>query len=151
MGCDIHTYVERQNADGEWERIEGEPFDVRSYGMFGFLANVRNYSEVPTIALPRGLPSDASDYVTSEWQYWLSDGHTPSWLTVEELSAFDYDAEFEDLRVTRGGNGGCTAEPGGGEMTTFREFLGPSFFDDLTVLQAAAAEGPVRVVFWFDC
>ena len=32
-------------------------------------------------------------------------------------------------------------------MTTYREFLGEAFFDDLARLVAAGAD---RVVFWFD-
>ena len=145
MGCDIHTQAERKVA-GKWEVIPGlHPFDWRSYGMFGFLADVRNYSAVPPISKPRGMaegsPSDGDD---------LGD-HSYSWLTVEELTAFDYDKPMEDRRVTRTvGNftdGGVTAEPGGGAMTTYREFLGPHFFEDLEKLKAAGAE---RVVFGFD-
>jgi hypothetical protein len=71
---------------------------------------------------------------------------------VSELLEFDYDTPMEDRRVTRqmpSGilNGGCTCEPGEGEKMTFREFLGPAFFDDLEKLKA---EGADRVVFWFD-
>lgn len=76
--------------------------------------------------------------------------HSSSWFTVDELAQFDYDAEFEDRRVTIRGNGGCTAEPGSGTVTTFRQFLGPSFFADLDMLRALNAQHPTRVVFWFD-
>jgi hypothetical protein len=66
MGCDIHSAVEIKR-EGKWEKVGdifpledfmkeyhnkefgSEPFDWRSYGMFGFLANVRNYSHVPCI------------------------------------------------------------------------------------------------------
>jgi hypothetical protein len=72
---------------------------------------------------------------------------------VSELVDFNYDAPMEDRRVTRqtgpnSWNGGCTCEPGEGEQTTFREFLGKAFFEDLEKLKASGAE---RVVFWFDC
>lgn len=138
MGCDIHSHAERQ-VGGKWEAIPDlRPFDWRSYGMYGFLAGVRNYSAVTPLATPRGLPKDA----VVEDEGWLGD-HSHSWLSVEELTAFDYDQPMEDRRVTRQ----ITAEPGGGEMTTYREFLGPAFFADLEKLKAAGAE---RIVFGFD-
>ncbi len=146
MGCDIHSQAEKR-VEGKWEAIPDLlPFDWRSYGMYGFLANVRNYSAVPPISEPRGLPPDA----TGDTDYTYGD-HSYSWLSVEELLAFDYDQPMEDRRVTRTvgnfTNGGVTAEPGGGSQTTFREFLGPHFFEDLEKLKAAGAE---RIVFGFD-
>ncbi len=164
MGCDIHTYVEQQR-DGKWQRVEWPdanrekyvwgPFDWRSYGMFGFLGNEgRNYSHVPELAARRGLPADVSDSLREQADD--PDWHSHSWLSVDELAAFDYDATFEDRRVTvpmpgGGLNGAGEAEPGGGEQTTFRDFLGGQFFLDLNTLQAINVEAPTRVVFWFDC
>lgn len=145
MGCDIHIRAERK-AGGKWEIIPGlRPFDWRHYGMFAFLANVRNYSAIPPLSEPRGLPNDAPD--DSD----LGD-HSYSWLSVDELSAFDYEAAVEDRRYTRQEgpgwwNGAATCEPGQGEMTTYREFLGEAFFDDLEKLKRAGAE---RIVFGFD-
>lgn len=155
MGCDIHTYVERRDEGGTWLRVDWPgaddgPFDWRSYNVFGFLADVRNYSVVPPLAAPRGLPEDASTEVCREWDHWESDGFSCSWFTVAELATFDYDAEFEDRRVTINGNGGRTAEPGSGQITTYREFLGPSFFRDLAVLRDLDVTRATRVVFWFD-
>lgn len=145
MGCDIHTAVERQ-VSGTWRPMpELAPFDWQSYGMFGFLAGVRNYSAVPPLSEPRGLPDDVSPAVREAADD--SDWHSHSWLSVAELAAFNYDQPLEDRRVMRNGNGGCTCDPGEGEMTTYREFLGSGFFDDLEKLKTAGAE---RVVFWFD-
>lgn len=147
MGCDIHATAERR-IGGKWEEIPNlYPFDWRSYGMFAFLADVRNYSAIRPLAKPRGIPADSPNYTGDD------DGHhSHSWLSVEELISFDYDQPIEDRRVTvqvspNYWNGGATAEPGGGKMTTFREFLGPAFFDELTKLLDAGAE---RVVFDFD-
>ena len=97
------------------------------------------------------MPEDASDGVRDEYGDGF-DYHSASWQYVSELLEFDYDTPMEDRRVTRqmpSGilNGGCTCEPGEGEKMTFREFLGPAFFDDLEKLKA---EGADRVVFWFD-
>lgn len=153
MGCDIHSHAERKNESGAWEKITDlEPFDWRSYGMFGFLAGVRNYSDVPPIAERRGVPTDASREVAEDYERWDSDAHSASWLSVAELLAFNYDAPCENRRVMRQVgpnhyNGGCTCNPGEGEQTTFREFLGEGFFEELRKLQAADVE---RVVFWFD-
>lgn len=153
MGCDIHIWAERKTTAG-YEAIDGvkfaeglQPFDWRSYAMYGFLAGVRNYSAVPPIAEPRGVPADASDEVLDDFEGWDVDAHSSSWLSVEELAAFDYGAMMEDRRVMINGNGGCTAEPGSGEMMTYREFLGDKFMADIERLRECGAD---RIVFWFD-
>lgn len=152
MGCDIHCYAERRTTDGYECLSDAKPFDWRSYGMYGFLANVRNYSAVPPISMPRNLPVDMSPDVRAASEAWASDGHSHSWLSVAELLAFDYNAEMEDRREVRqvGPNawdGGCTADRGNGKRTTFREFLGEAYFADLIKLRDAEAD---RIVFWFD-
>lgn len=153
MGCDIHSHAERKNAYGQWEKVPDlQPFSARNYGTFGFLAGVRNYSDLTPISLPRGVPTDVSLEVLEDYEGWGSDAHSASWLSVAELAAFDYEAQCEDCRVTRkvrpnAWNGGCTCKPGEGRQRTYREFLERWFFDDLQKLQEAGAE---RVVFWFD-
>jgi len=149
MGCDIHSRAEKC-VNGKWLVIPGfEPFDWRSYGMYGFLADVRNYSAVPPLSQPRGLPNDAPP--DEEEGIWLGD-HSFSRLSLKELTAFNYDQPLEDRRYTRQEapnyfNGAATAEPGNGKMTTYREFLGEAFFKDLQRLREMGAE---RVVFGFD-
>lgn len=154
MGCDIHIIAQRR-VDGGWTEAKGafvdgaSPFDWRSYSMFGFLAGVRNYSAVPPISEPRGLPED---FDADEEAGGFVGDHSFSWLTVKELSDFDYDQLFEDRRVTRqiGPNlrsGAITADVGDGELTTYRKFLGEGFFKDLAELQRIGAE---RIVFGFD-
>lgn len=166
MGCDIHTYVEQRESDG-WVRVEWnggidrygytvtEPFDWRDYGMYGWLADVRNSSAVPPISQPRGLPDDVSAQVRLHHEEWGWDAHSASWLTVDELLAFDYEATFEDRRYRKqvgpkSWDGAATAEPGDGKSTTYREFLGSQFFDDLAGLNTLNKVKPTRVVFWFD-
>lgn len=152
MGCDIHAYVEKRVGD-HWEALEFEIFeDGRSYSIFGFLAGVRNYSAVTPIAEPRGLPADVSDTVRASFEQWGGDGHTSSWLTLEELLAFDYDAMMEDRRCTREiapncFSGGETCAPGEGKIMSYREFLFPYFFANINGAKHAGAE---RIVFWFD-
>lgn len=148
MGCDIHSRAERK-VDGQWQVIAGaEPFDWRSYGMFAFLANVRNYSGIKPLSEPRGLPADSPAERDDEY---LGD-HSYSWLSLDELIAFDYDAMTEDRRVTvqtgpNSWNGAHTAKPGSGEAMTYRAFLGEAFFEEIEKLKAVGAE---RIVFGFD-
>lgn len=150
MGCDIHCYAERK-VGNNFQMVGCNAFDYRSYGVFGFLAGVRNYSEIPPISAPRGIPPDASPGVRNLYNHWRIDAHSTSWLSVSELSAFDYDQPIEDRRVTVatewGYDGGRTAKVGGGEITTYREFLCDQFFNDIKKLQDAGAD---RIVFWFD-
>jgi hypothetical protein len=152
MGCDIHSFAEKI-TEGVYEKIPRlNPFNWRSYAIFGFLANVRNYSDVPPIAERRGIPLDVSNGVSLNYKDWFGSAHSPSWLSVKELIEFDYDIKIEDRRVTRqigprSWDGGCTAEPGKGKETTYREFLGEKFFTDLQKLKDIGAD---RIIFWFD-
>lgn len=155
MSCNIHAWAEKKTPDGGWRHIpmSNEPFTyVHWYGLYGFLADVRNYHGVPPIEQPRGLPDDVSAYVRRDNSDWTCDAHTESWLTIAELEAFDYSAAMEDRRYTqqtgpRSFDGGATCEEHQGRKTTFREFLGENFFKELDRLKSLRVE---RVVFWFD-
>lgn len=152
MGCDIHSRAERWTAEGGWKAVDDfEPFEERCYALFGWLAGVRNYSDLPILAPPRGIPDDASPGVRAAYEDWDVDAHSASWLSVQELLAFDYDQRVEDRRVTRqtawGYDGGGTAAAGEGEMTTYRALFGTGYFLRLEALRSSGAE---RIVFWFD-
>lgn len=192
MGCDIHCFAEvrkygniigERNAgefEYDWVKIEEpskenpkynwEPFGWRSYGIFGFLADVRNYSCVPCIVEPRGLPND-SNYLNkaAEYNFWNGEGrvtikseveedpnyHTLSHIYLSELIAFDYEQTFEDRRFTKqvAPNvfyGGETCEVGEGNIITFRDFLGTHFFDEIERLKEYGEPKDVRIIFWFD-
>ncbi|MGB2626447.1 MAG: hypothetical protein WAK20_06635 [Candidatus Acidiferrum sp.] len=172
MGCDIHSFAEvydgqRWNMVGdvfpldkfwrEWhKKTHGcHPFDERNYGMFGLLADVRNYSHVPVIAEPKhSLPDDVSDGVKAEYGD-DGDWHTTTYLTLRQLLDFDYDQVFWDRRVTKqttpnSWDGAALAEEGEGRHLTVREFVGQHFFHDLEILQTLGSWDTVRVVFWFD-
>ena len=140
MGCDIHVTAQRL-VDGRHVDLDMEVFEWRDYGIFGFLADVRNYSDVPPLSSPRGYPEDCGHLVNDYH-------HSASWLSVEELRRFDYDATFEDRRTMRDGDGAADAGPGNGEVKTFREFLGKAYFEDLERMVVA---GATRIVFDFDC
>jgi hypothetical protein len=151
MGCDIHMALERRLAIGKFVEAYLDPpvFDWRSYGLFGFLADVRNYSFVPPIAPQRGMPDDAC---AATKEYIGGDYHSVSWLSVAELAAFDYEKTFEDRRITvqiasNAWSGAGDAGKGNGNVTTFRAFLGKAYFVDLERLKEAKID---RIIFGFD-
>jgi hypothetical protein len=149
LGCDIHVIAQRKIA-GKWENIPGEFLEDRAYRRFGFLANVRNYSAVPPISKPRGLPDD---YATDDEDCGkLLDTHSNSWLPLAELLGFDYDKVVENGCISGmiweiEWSGSQAGEPGESEVTTIRKFLGSGFFDELEKLKTVGAE---RIVFGFD-
>lgn len=151
MGCEIETVAQRRDEKtGEWIDIQGDflaspgPFFWRSYSIFAFLAGVRNYSAITPISEPRGLPSDfcTDGYTKDDGGISLGE-HNFSWLSVDELLAFDYGKTIEDRRIENG----QTCESGRGEIKSLREFLGKGFFNDLIKLKEIDAG---RIVFGFD-
>ncbi len=179
MGCDIHAYAEVRKGN-KWEKVGevfplddwtanyrkkthgDEPFDIRSYGLFGLLADVRNYLGAADAFFaafaPKGLPDDVTREVRKKHREWESDAHSTSWLTLRELTSRDFDRIMVDKRIERqiGPNmfdGGCTAterEITSAMKTTYREFLPDIFFQHVDILKTLGAPDDVRVVFWFD-
>lgn len=172
MGCDIHSFAEvRKN--GKWEKV-GEvfplddwdknyfkkdfgdrPINWRDYSLYGWLADVRNYSCVPAISQPRGIPDDVSPEVAQENNDWADDGHSHSWLSLAELLTVDYEQVFWDRRVTRQEapnfwNGAALANEGEGKHITLREHLSEGYFRVLETLKTLGSPDDVRIVFWFD-
>lgn len=95
MGCDIHLFVEKQVAPGEWVDITTKEDDPgRSYLLFACLAGVRNRTGVTPIADPRGIPANASDAVREHAEAWFPDLHNESWLTLAELVIYDWPDEW---------------------------------------------------------
>lgn len=112
MGCDIHFYVERREAEkwvscDAWETEDGDKsvpygksfYDGRNYDLFAILADVRNgrgFAGSDTgdgfipIAAPRGIPDDASNEYRGAAEAYGCDGHSHSWFTVAELQAYNW-------------------------------------------------------------
>jgi len=136
MSCDIHSYVEV--FDGEMrQKVEDDPIRQQSYRLFGWLADVRNYSEVQPLSQPRGLPADVSDGVKQKHEgFWELNGHSHSWLSLDELL----------LELA----GGVESRKGPRGEVTLREFLGQGFLDMLEELKGLVDPNRVRIVFWFD-
>lgn len=142
MGCDIHVHLERRDDQGRYVEIPQHPYDyplgTRIYTRFAFLAGVRNWANIVPLSSPRGLPYDVSATVRQQSDDWDIDGHSHSWLTVNELLTFDYDQPLyfgEHGRDRR-----CTE-------STYRELLDDHFLQELRDIQAL---GATRLVFWFD-
>jgi hypothetical protein len=151
MSCDITIFAEAKKK-GKWQKVkkcftsqEGKktehPFGWQNYGLFGFLADVRNYSGSETIKIPAGVPVGLSQEVQSEYEQAKESAccnHSFSYLRLSDLLAFDYDKKFVNVR----------SDPP--EVVTYREFLGDLFFTNLKELQTLGAVNDVRVIFWFD-
>lgn len=116
MGSDIHIVIQRQDESGAWREIVYQDalrdyevgrrtlvadvpvapacFSERNYPLFGALAGVR--WDTKPISTPRGLPEGfdveqvAPDPECDEKEpRWLGD-HSFSWLTLDELLAYDW-------------------------------------------------------------
>lgn len=82
MGCDIHIALERK-VGNKWVMVNvmhwDRPCTKRDYRRFAALAGVRG--EGPA---PRGVPADVSDSAKLLIDDWGDDGHSHSWMTIEE-------------------------------------------------------------------
>ena len=151
MAVSVIGFSERREGD-KWVLVERGVMDWHAMTYSAFLAGVRNASMVPPLAEPRGAPPDMSETAAAEFAEEGSNAVAPTWLSVEELLAFDYDKRFEDRRVTRRAPAGymdhaVTGAPGDGSVITYREFLGTAYFEELQRLSRSGAE---RVVLWFS-
>ena len=84
MGCDIHIHAEIRIA-GTWHYYAPVDCD-RDYELFERIAGVRgDVSEA--IALPRGLPNDATFMTMRHYEREREDAHSMTWLSAEEIAA----------------------------------------------------------------
>ncbi len=111
MGTDIEFCVERRESNewvscDTWTRnpdpagfLTGQDFLVdtcwgdREYDVFSILAGVRSTGDYTAIAPLRELPDDMSENLATHARDRVGDGwgHSPSWLTLAEILAFDWD------------------------------------------------------------
>ena len=138
MGCDIHAVVQYKTKNG-WRNSKLRVFRERSYALFGFLADVRNYSGIEPLSQPRGIPEGFKSGLYSRWK---CDWHSESWLSSKELAAIDFAQIVEDRR-----HAGKTLDKGEGKCQTLAEFLGK---DNVRDIKKIARLKTGRVVFWFD-
>ena len=104
MGCDIHLYLEHR-INGAWESCatwtedkytpgqlsvdyDHQIFTDRNYHLFSLLAGVRSEDDTAPIIAPKGFPDDACALLVKEYQN--DGGHTPTWITLAEFMAVDW-------------------------------------------------------------
>ena len=167
MSTYITSFAEVQR-DGVWKKVgeifpdrffdrvelKDHPFGNQNYAVFGFLANVRNYSMCECVTYYYGLPDDVSQEIQEDYESW-EEYHTACHCYLDDLLDVDYDREFENRRVTREimpnvFNGAAIAKEGEGKMMTYKEHLGEEFFEHLAILKELGDPENVRVVYWFD-
>lgn len=141
MGCDIHLHVEVK-IKGKWHHYN-HPYINRDYRLFSKMAGVRsNYDDVPPIAQPRGIPTDASTTTKFECEHDGIDGHSHSWLSASEAGEAQewYEKLFPDKHF---------------HPPIFGYLFGNSidshirYPDDAKSLQSIGFQD-ARIVFWFD-
>lgn len=84
MGCDIHLHTEVK-IGGRWHHYS-EPSISRIYGLFAKMANVRNYSGIEPISLPKGLPKNITKVTKIDYLGLEPDAHSMSWFSVDEVA-----------------------------------------------------------------
>jgi hypothetical protein len=184
MGCDIYSWVEAYNPQtSKWKVVRNAfpaddlakslyktdfvsaPFRDRNYGLFGFLADKRNFAYCEPLAQPRGLPADCdleggcavmneSNGVPDEpiKEVELRDSfNSHSWVLLKELSDFDYERGFLNCRIRRAKDDAETAQETEGIYQTYRELLSQEFFETLQIMKVLDGKPDhVRVVFCFS-
>jgi hypothetical protein len=96
----INAYYD-PDSKFEWnkEKYTDEPICLRNYELFAILADVRNgygFAGCDTgdgfniISEPKGIPSDVSNEIREKSDSLDCDGHSHSYLTVDEILNFDW-------------------------------------------------------------
>ncbi len=139
MGCGIHAYLEIK-VDDTWHHFSNINIR-RNYEVFSRMAGVRSYRNSPEpIVEPRGLPEDISLVVALHRDFWESDGHTYSWLTLAEFVKIIKELELDDISYPKD----CCW------CRSFEYFFENSVSSFLHSPEEYPRIQDVRLVFWFD-
>jgi hypothetical protein len=134
MGCDIHVHVEIKLEDG-WHHYQALSPN-RDYEVFCKMAGVRCGSAARSpIALPRGLPTDATTVTRLDRAEYENDAHHESWLDageVAELAAWFSNRDEKSLNGLEG---------------FLRSYFFGNPYSDKTYWPSAIKN--MRLVFWF--
>lgn len=166
MGCDIHVYLEKKvkvNDELKWvncdyyqkneyyEEYSGDDsekefnivqfYGERSYTLFGILAGVRDGYNIQ-ISEPKGLPDDVTPEVKSISDYWGSDAHSHSYLTINEIYDF-----LRAVPITK-----QSSNPNDNPLKRFLDKMITRYEDEFWNFEGTKDENGdyFRVVFWFD-
>lgn len=145
MGTNIHLHQEVK-INGKWHHY-GIPNVGRNYRLFARMANVRNKDEdIVPIAMPRGLPRDATELTIYDYKLWDNDGYSHSFLTAKEIKELK-DRHEDD----RNKQDGCK------ELASlwFENYFGYLFenrWTDFIEYPEGRPKGleDIRFIFWFD-
>lgn len=100
IGNDIWGFLEIRGPDGLWKCKDKIPGD-RDYDWFGILAGVSNHVNAKPISRLRGVPDDVSPKLIKEIASWDGlDGHSCSWLSLEDFSEHDWENISIDGRMS---------------------------------------------------
>jgi len=100
MGCDIHCYIEYKTKDRDsWSDFGGRINPGRNYWMFGAMAGVRNYAQLPFIE-PRGVPDDLGYASRDDWTIFVSDSQVES--TDDSGGSYTYSRAHAEEHVAKG-------------------------------------------------
>ena len=161
MGASIVTLTEVKTGEGCWVVVDSSrPFQGQNTAIFAFLANFRNDFMLAPVAHHVGFPEghesveqvinlSGDKELVSRYPEHILEGHFPSHVYLNELVAFNYDQQFENLR-NYGSGPDDSVEPGEGEMTTYRKLLGHNYFADLESLKEIGEPSDVRVILVFQ-
>lgn len=153
----MRCYNQKQMPDGSWQNVELPDgmclSDVATCCLYGWLADVRNYSAITPLSSEYGLP----DGINSKCECTMHgvcdncetyyDGYSWRHLSVDVLRAVNFNEIVEDRRTHVGNRGDCTCPEGEGEKMPLHEFLGEYTMRRLNALIASDAD---RIVFAFD-
>lgn len=128
MGCDIHGNIEKKVGD-HWVMITPLHYGVheakkRAYRRFAALAGVRGDGPAPL-----GFPPDATESTRLARESWGVDGHSDSFLPVEEAARRMLEADKSWPMYV---------------ADDYREKYPSSYYFDVE------DDGEYRFIFWFD-
>ncbi len=150
MGCDIREwYFDKDKNDITSKELA---FGDMDYAVFGFLANVRNYSKCPSVAERRGVPDwfdeKCIEFIEAQILYsrarepfdsieFFERLHSKTHVFLCELLDYDYTTTFIDR----------SSSVSYGKTMTLREHLGDNYFAWLDRLKATNVD---CIVLAFD-
>ncbi|SDW14159.1 hypothetical protein [Lysobacter enzymogenes] len=140
MAYVMAVHAEKRDQQGRYCSL-GETellSDTGTPSWFAFFAGVRNEHNLEPIAPMRELPDDVSEQVRLAYEGLAECGDivAMSWLSIDELLGFDYDAP---LRFQGSGPGPRL------KADTYRALFGDQIFDEANQLKALGAD---RIVYW---
>lgn len=128
MSSSILGFLEKRSGSRKWIICEESDafFDFQCYFIFGWWADVRNYSDIPPLASEwKKVENPPDDSMCGDYAYVIP---------AKMLLDFDYEQQVTDKRY----------EPH--VTASYREHLGEDYFRRLEILRKSNAE---RLVFTF--